>query len=263
MDQGHEMLNKEVKGDGGIIGLTQNDDALDHWLTIGSEVKRLLRLHEEVFHQSTPESANHHHEDTTAFQEKFAADVSKLESVYKETGNPFLEASEDLIALVTGVVAPSEAAANVLKAEALGRTQYQEYCQDRLLGDVSIHENISKNNLQIFKSAKVRKQNRNLQKIGELKTSCSLFSRLFIATQTAGREMNLNDFFSHENLAYPPAISECGDFYTGTKSELLKCFETISKPLETCLKCEVIIVDGLVMINFLLPDKTEQKTFGD
>ena len=58
-----------------------------------------------------------------AFQQKFVKYVLKLKSVILETGNPFLERSDDLIALVTGVVAPKEASENVLKAEAIGKEQ--------------------------------------------------------------------------------------------------------------------------------------------
>ena len=55
-------------------------------------------------------------------------DVKSLKSVISESGNPFLETSDDLIALVTGVVAPAEAAENVLNIEKIGKDQYKEYC---------------------------------------------------------------------------------------------------------------------------------------
>jgi hypothetical protein len=42
IDQAHEQLNAVVKGDGGIVGLTANDGALDRWTIAGPEVARLL-----------------------------------------------------------------------------------------------------------------------------------------------------------------------------------------------------------------------------
>ena len=83
----------------------------------GPEVRRILQLHEEVFHCSVQETVRHHHEDTNAFQKKFVEDVVKLKSVMTEFGNPFLEESGDLIALITGLIAPKEAALNVLTME--------------------------------------------------------------------------------------------------------------------------------------------------
>ena len=254
------MTNKEVKGDGGIIGLTQSKAALERWLTAGSEINRILRIHEDAFHCSVHESANHHHEDTAAFQEKFVKDVMELKSVILETGNPFLERSQDLIALVTGVVAPKQAAENVLKAEAMGKEQYKEYCEERLHGGTSIFNNIARNNLQLFKLAKVRKRNK---KVNDLKHDCSLFSRLFITTNGSGRDMDMEEFFSHENQPHPPAISDNGELYTGKKSDLLECFEQLSPALYISPNCSASIQDGMVMVNMLVPDKDKQKTFGD
>ena len=115
-----------------------------------------------------------------------------------ESGNPFLNTSNELIALVTRIVAPSAAAANMLKIEAIGTTQYEDYCKRLQQGD-SVHNKISKNNFQIFSTAKIRKEKRNSNKISELKSNCSLFSRLFIAIQTPGRDIDMGEFFSHEN----------------------------------------------------------------
>ena len=41
LDQAHEQMNELIKGEGGIIGLTQNDPALQKWVTAGPEVARL------------------------------------------------------------------------------------------------------------------------------------------------------------------------------------------------------------------------------
>ena len=40
--QVHEQLNAMVKGDGGVIGITENEAALKHWMVAGPEVVRLL-----------------------------------------------------------------------------------------------------------------------------------------------------------------------------------------------------------------------------
>ena len=98
----------------------------------------ILKLHEQTFHHSISDSADHHHEDTAAFQEKFVKHVAKLECVIREDGNPFLATSDDLVKLITGVVAPTLAAENVLKIEEIGKSQYKEYCEKCLNGDMSI-----------------------------------------------------------------------------------------------------------------------------
>ena len=109
-------------------------------------------------------------------------------------------------------------------------------------------------------SAKVRKENR---KINEIKQNCSLFSRLFIATQTAGRDKDMIEFFSPDNQNYPAAISEHGHLYTGTKSDLLTCFEELAAALTSSTNSDATSVDGMVMANMLVLDNTQQDTFGD
>ena len=148
----------------------------------------------------------------------------------------------------------------MLKAEAIGKEQYKEYCEERLHGGTSIFNNIARNNLQLFKLAKVRKRNK---KVNDLKHDCSLFSRLFITTNGSGRDMDMEEFFSHENQPHPPAISDNGELYTGKKSDLLECFEQLSPALYISPNCSASIQDGMVMVNMLVPDKDKQKTFGD
>ena len=41
-DQIHEQLNAVVKGYGGIVGITENDDALRRWMVAGPEAARML-----------------------------------------------------------------------------------------------------------------------------------------------------------------------------------------------------------------------------
>ena len=43
IDQGHEQNNKEVKGDGGIIGITSNENALARWLLAGPHICNITK----------------------------------------------------------------------------------------------------------------------------------------------------------------------------------------------------------------------------
>ena len=44
----HEQVNARLKGDGGIIGITENEEALRKWLLAAPEVSDML-LHPTVF----------------------------------------------------------------------------------------------------------------------------------------------------------------------------------------------------------------------
>ena len=43
MDHAHEQNNKTVKGDGGVIGLTENSAQLLKWILSGPEMARLIK----------------------------------------------------------------------------------------------------------------------------------------------------------------------------------------------------------------------------
>lgn len=42
MDQAHKQMNETIKGDGGVIGITDNPQALLRWIKAGPEVARII-----------------------------------------------------------------------------------------------------------------------------------------------------------------------------------------------------------------------------
>ena len=58
LDQAHEQVNSEVKGEGGAVGLTKNPAALRRWMVGGPEVARMMK----EFEDSTPVPKYQHHE---------------------------------------------------------------------------------------------------------------------------------------------------------------------------------------------------------
>jgi hypothetical protein len=47
LDQAHEQLNKDIKGDGGAIGLMENPTALRRWMLAGPELARIIGEYED------------------------------------------------------------------------------------------------------------------------------------------------------------------------------------------------------------------------
>ena len=53
IDQAHRQNDALIKGDGGAVGLTDNPSTLQHWMTAGSEVARVVQeFHKELDHCS-------------------------------------------------------------------------------------------------------------------------------------------------------------------------------------------------------------------
>ena len=68
-DQVHEQLNAMVKGDGGVIGITENDDTLRRWSVAGPETTRVLAEYSEG-RSKEPNIEGNHHERIPSIQKK-------------------------------------------------------------------------------------------------------------------------------------------------------------------------------------------------
>ena len=261
IDHAHEQNNASVKDDGGAVGLTENPAALRRWMVSGPEMARLIG----EFEVATETRRTHnlrHHEESKHVQLAFARDVKSLANTIEEMRNPFTENSSDLLVLDSRDLADPAVINTVRKIEKLGQEQYDTYVIDRLVNQTKpISAPIKKNNLPLFNRLPIREKTKSQLQLTSLKNDCSLFSRLYVASQVRGG--NLDDFFEHENHAYPPALSQNGKLRLGTKSDLVRCLEDLVASQEdaTNPNVQVIILDGSVIVNMLRP--ASAKTFSD
>lgn len=84
-----------------------------------------------------------------------------------------------------------------------------------------------------------------------LKSDSTLFSRMYITCQS--RQGDLEDFFMHEHLAYPPALSHGGKLRQCTKSDLLTSLNACAQSSVDRPEVEVLIIDGAAMVHMLSP----------
>ena len=201
IDQAHEQNNASVKDDGGAVGLTENPAALRRWMVSGPEMARVI----EEFEASTEKRKCldfRHHEEAKHVQKKFTQNVEDLAKAIEEMGNPFTENSNDLLVLDSRDLADPAIIDSVRKIEKLGQEQYDIYVGERLVNQTeSVWEPIKKNNLALFSRPPIREKTKSQLQLASLKNDCSLFSRLYVASQV--RNGNLDEFFEHENQAYP------------------------------------------------------------
>ena len=100
-------------------------------------------------------------------------------------GNPFLEESTDLMRLDTRDIADLNVVSTVQQAEEIGKKQYKTFVADRLQErTVPLTEPIKKNKLPLFSRSSPREKSKTSLQVTSLKSDCSLFSRLYIASQT-------------------------------------------------------------------------------
>ena len=123
IDLAHKQNNKHIKGQGGIIGLTANESALNHWIVSGPEIAEMIQQFKESSKPTSEDGANEmkHHEEDEAFQERFKLDMERLLVTMREYGNPFSEDSTDtLVVLHNGNLKTGKSVENLSKIEEVG-----------------------------------------------------------------------------------------------------------------------------------------------
>lgn len=261
LDQAHEQNNETVKGSGGAIGLTENPAALKRWMVAGPEQARILSEFEELYHSSDEASQNH--EQGYSTQERFQKQVNNMCDTIVTMGNPFMDTSHELMTLDTHDCLDDTVAQSLHTVSDLGTQQYSTYVNDVLVErKVSIHQAIKKNKMPLFKTAhSTTVRSKAKQQFQAIKSDCNLFSQLFITAQV--RNTKLEDFFSHENHPWPPALSLQGKLrLPSSKSELLECIcpkDQIEGSGPTDIDAKVI--DGAGIVHALPHERFS--TFGE
>ena len=258
LDQAHEQNNAYVKGDGGAIGLTDNATALRRWMVAGPDVARVIVEFENFNMHPRNQEETRHHEETPSEQNTFARDVRTLVAVSEELGNPFAEDSQDLLVLDTMEIAAPAVIETVRNAKQIGQYQFEAFSKECIVDRTkSIEEAIHRNKLPLFATKRGPKIPKGNQQVKSLKNDVALFARLFIGCQT--RDGNLEEFFRHENQQCPPALSDGGRLYLGSKSDLLVCLEGHAEPQSEAPTVTAVVLDGAVIVQMLKPGTA--KTF--
>ena len=66
IDQAHEQANKQVKGVGGILGLTENPAMLERWILTSPVISRVLDAFTETIDVEVEDTVLPHHEEGQA-----------------------------------------------------------------------------------------------------------------------------------------------------------------------------------------------------
>ena len=147
------MNRKLIKGEVGVIGITENPNALLRWMVAGAELARMVAEFERVEEEHTPnQTRNPHHEQSSASQKRFTCHVQSLVSTIEELGNPFEEESMDLISLVSKDIPVADQAmkATLNNIESVGKNQCESFIKERITErSTPIDDSISRNKLPL------------------------------------------------------------------------------------------------------------------
>ena len=183
-------------------------------------------------------------------------------SALEEQGNLFLGDSGDLYVLDTKKVANQESANSFFKVENIGQQQFQKFVEERIWKHTTpISDTISKNNIHFFATTKASSVSMKDFQLKTAKNNVALFSRLFIACQARGGDLEV--FFAYENHTALPSLSDEGELRPAkTKSGIIECLMNTEHE-HSCEtpSVDAKIFDGPCIVNMLRP--TECRTFSE
>lgn len=128
--QTHNQNNKAIKGDGGAIGLAENQKL--RWMIGGREIASLvLKFEDPVFKDSGAQYS--HHEQVTGKQNRFQKHVKQVEEKFAAMGSPFMDDSTELVSMVSKSIADESVVKSSYGIEDLGREKYHKFVQERFI----------------------------------------------------------------------------------------------------------------------------------
>ncbi|KAG0716348.1 hypothetical protein GWK47_009930 [Chionoecetes opilio] len=167
LDHGHEQNNRVLKDEGGVIGLTQDADALLRWAVSGPELVHVTSEFESSM-VGKRESASqiNHHEQTAATQKLFARQVNTLVSVIEGMSSPFEEESQDLLRLHSKDIMDKQSVECLTTIQSKGQEQYGTFVKERLSANIKpVTATITRNKVVLFNktSTEVKESRRRSQ----------------------------------------------------------------------------------------------------
>ena len=225
-------------------------------MVAGPEIARILSSFESDEFQDEDKDLGHH-EDSDRHEMKFRTDTMAIKDVFSELGNPF-EENDILMHIMKKTIMCQEAVQSVREAQRLGKEQYDQYVKERLVkGEVSLYDVIKRNNLPLLREKNKVSTSKGKLKMVSLKQECKLYASLYVACQS--RNGDLQDFFTHENHSYPPAISEYGKLRKCIKADFLSSLESFGSTCHSGPDVTAKIIDGSAAVQMTTPQ--DAKTF--
>ena len=192
IDQHHEQLNADIKGGGGAIGLTEDDEKFLRWMLCAPEEGRMVpELEQNSVLNKIESDLYRHHEQADSFQNKFKKDVSKLENEFQKYGNPFKSRDTDLIHIISNDVFDDDAVQTVKNVEMIGEKARKSFMTLLKTNPSAFNDSIRLIRLRVYRKKQQKQNTKNVDK--EMKDQVQLFSKLYIAASV--RDGDIEDFF--------------------------------------------------------------------
>ena len=253
IDQAHEMNNESAKGTLNVISLMESPDTLLRWMMSSSVLTSMHTTFEKHVLKQPDIKTSLHLDDSTSKKRQLHKDVTSVYKAFLDIGNPFSGVSH-LYDLDTSVEVKPEQDKDLRSLREVGHQQYITFVTSRLsTNDVSFLHPMTLNKLKLMSNKLSKRRGRRAK---SMRADYKLFLQMLIASQC--RESHLVSFFSHENHAQPPSLSDGNKIRVSkTKSDLVPCLtsnmETSLQHVTNAPQASCILIDGAFMAQYVQP----------
>ena len=258
LDQSQEHSIKLLKEDSGTKGLYGQKDEKEIIELSKPEVLRVIEEFEDAtFSALNNEISNEHPEASVTEQKRFLQDLNSLIDLVTDGTiiNPFKDTGAELVTLDTGEIMDPEVVRSLTEAPKVGSNMYAEFVSERLeKGSKPLSDVIPRGKVYTFSNRPPVDLKKSTNKLGSAKANTALITKLFLSLQ-ARPDADMDDFFKHENLREPPALSNEGKLLAGTKSSLLGCLPGMptSGSSPSVQEATVVVLDMPAVIHMVKP----------
>ena len=208
-DQALEQLIKELKCYGGIVGLSQNENALDRLVTISPHLTNFVKQYLQSFPRSwTITKPNEHYQLTGNVSARVRINALKLsETIEKHCGgNPFKDRTP-LKNLASSALIPEKVKYDILNYATEGQKCFDDFVQERLFSNstISVWDTIKKIKLKTFSNYMQPIKTKTGEKVINLREEREVLGRILII-QRSRKELvpKLEEIIGNFELSVAP-----------------------------------------------------------
>ena len=186
-DQGIEQETRTLKVIGGIVGITQNEKALDKFFLIAPELSKLLHEFAAEYGSDNNDKRTQHHEIAGGKLSRMMKNARKLTDVFREHGDPFMapEDEDEIYSLLTKEVMTETVSQDILERDEIGQRIFVEFDTERLTeGRLCVWDKITKKKLTTFNTAYATIEINAGGKLVKIKEERGLLQRLIVISRS-------------------------------------------------------------------------------
>ena len=247
-----QMVNRDGKSQGGVIGLTLRKSALTRWLV----TRHVTSEYADAFKSLTTDhnvNGTRHKELGKGRIVKDEEDVMKIVHILQDNQNPFDLATvpSELTNIITGRIASPEVTKSLSNFLDIGKRKHEEFMENRLLADTKTNSFWNtESRLKISTFSDMTKQLKLDNSVKLMMDPEVLFRRLLCVSKQ--QDVNLRKIMEHKLSAVPLTLyHDDGNMKKCTKADLAKKIEAACQEMH-CLPCiegqSMYMIEGMAFL---------------